>query len=75
MNDSTTQDPPDRPDTSFVPQLDARQRAMLAEMGGGSFLNLEVYKKKKRVFFFIVSVKNGREAGRGRGEVSGGGGV
>ncbi|MDP2023221.1 MAG: uracil-DNA glycosylase [Hydrogenophaga sp.] len=33
MNDSTTQDPTDRPDTSFVPQLDARQRALLAEMG------------------------------------------
>lgn len=33
MTHSTTHEPPDRPDTSFVPQLDARQRAMLAEMG------------------------------------------
>jgi len=33
MNDSTIHDATDRPDTSFVPLLDARQRAMLAEMG------------------------------------------
>jgi DNA polymerase len=33
MNDSATNGPADRPDTSFVPLLDARQRAMLAEMG------------------------------------------
>ncbi|MBU4518983.1 MAG: uracil-DNA glycosylase [Gammaproteobacteria bacterium] len=33
MNDSATNDPADRPDASFVPLLDARQRAMLAEMG------------------------------------------
>ncbi|MDP2020164.1 MAG: hypothetical protein Q8L16_04655, partial [Hydrogenophaga sp.] len=33
MTDALKHDPTDRPDTSFVPQLDARQRAMLAEMG------------------------------------------